>query len=53
MATVVLLSAAGFLCVSMSSVMWIIYSGVVMTSLSCGFGEVVLLSYSHRFNKYV
>ncbi|XP_058789347.1 battenin [Phymastichus coffea] len=54
MGTCVLLSAAGFLLVSLSNkVTWIAITGVIVTSLSSGLGEVTMLSYSHRYTKSV
>ncbi|KAJ8676049.1 hypothetical protein QAD02_011835, partial [Eretmocerus hayati] len=54
MAGCVILSAAGFLLVSLNNGMkWLAILGVILTSLSSGLGEVTLLSYSHRYTKNV
>ncbi|XP_031783320.1 battenin isoform X2 [Nasonia vitripennis] len=53
MGSCVVFSAAGFLLVSLSNTRWLAITGVVVTSLSSGLGEVTLLSYSHRYTKNV
>lgn len=53
LAVCVLLSAAGFLMVSLSTFEWLAILGVVITSFSSGLGEATLLGYSDQFSKQV
>lgn len=46
-----MLQCAGFLMVAFADTEWMAITGVVLTSLSSGLGEVSFLSYSSEFHK--
>ncbi|KAL9972491.1 hypothetical protein ACROYT_G018803 [Oculina patagonica] len=53
MALCVLFAFASFFIVALSHVLWLSLLGVVFASISSGFGEITLLSYSAHFDKDV
>ncbi|XP_043282926.1 battenin [Venturia canescens] len=51
MATCVGLSILSFLAVSFGQVQWVTIMGVVLTSLSSGFGEATIISLGHKYGR--
>lgn len=51
LATCVTLTILSFLAVSFAEVQWVTVVGVVLTSLSSGFGEATIISHGHKYGR--